>query len=656
MGASSQVYELPNSFVYNPELKTPTVLSWGDVQTYYKAFKLLHVGDYKGASTVVSHVDNPILLGYVQYHKYMSKAYRSSVTELKQWLVKYHDLPIAQDIYKLLIRKVGRNSKIKIPKPLVVGSIRPIYTRKAFIKEQAASSSLSTDIIGSANVVTIHPHKNHITRKLDTYLKRGETKLVKNTLLSVPVIKALDYKTYAYYAALLAKAYFYDGHTDYAIEWGEKALRHCSKYLADTNFIMGLAYWRKADYINARKYFEEALKYKDLCTPEAIAKLAYWSSRASFRLHDFIHYYRSLRVASDYMYEFYGILASEELGVSPQYNSHIINSDDVDLENLLQNPHGLRAMALLQFGLTNWAEQELILLAKYDLKRFAVETRTLLVRSMAYLAYKEPMPMLSLRLAGMQGMYYGFGYLEYPIFNVGKLENYTVDPLLLIAVMRRESSFNSDAISSAGAIGLMQLMPSTAKMLIQNADFITKFSKLTLSDYNLKRILRNPKYNFTLGQQYMQKLLNSRLTKHNLVYALASWNGGVLNLLKWRSDKYRMAQDRLFFIENIPFEESREFVKKVLTDYWVYQVTIGATPSVALNLIDNVDPTYVDPSVDYIRTLDSFNYDLTISNDPDKESEITSNSRSNDSSEEDDSYGVGRLSGVDKFVNSLTLQ
>src|SRR5699024_329546 len=135
------------------------------------------------------------------------------------------------------------------------------------------------------------------------------------------------------------------------------------------------------------------------------------------------------------------------------------------------------------------------------------------------------------------------------------------------------------AISKAGAIGLMQLMPNTAKMLINNANY----NNSTVSNASIKTILRNPKYNFDLGQRYVKMLLESSISGGNLVYSLAGWNGGLLNVKKWSKSSFRMPEDPLFFIESIPFSESRGFVKKVLTDYWIYQITVGATPYTALD-------------------------------------------------------------------------
>lgn len=608
LAQASTIYELPNSFVYNKHLQTPSAISEEDAELYYRAFNLIHIKDYAQADMLTGHIQNRLLVGYLLYEKYISKSYRSSPAALKDWLNHYADLPVAQDIYKLLKRKLGQRTPKGVRIPLIVGSIRPLYTRSNFVDDERSSSP----VFRTVSAIAIHVGRCKLNNTLNTYIRKGESKLLKNSLLDPRIIKRLNYKEYSYYCASLARMYFINGRTEYTLEWAQKALKHCRKELPETSFVLGLSYWRKQEYSNAKTAFSSILDYKELYASELVSKAAYWAARASFRIHDFNHYYAYLKVASKYIYDFYGILAAEELGVKPQYNNNILDNEGVQLSELLQNAHGARAFALLQFGLSSWAEQELILFAKYDLQHYRGETKIAMVKALAYLAYKEPMPMLGLRLAGMQGMYYGFGYLDYPIFNVLSTTDYKVDPLLLISLMRRESSFYSDAISSAGAIGLMQLMPSTAKGLIQKADFITNLSSITLNDYAVKRILRNPRYNFNLGQDYMRQLLDNGINKNNLLYALASWNGGVLNLKNWKKDAYRLPKDYLFFIENIPFGESRDFVKKVLTDYWVYQITVGAHPYLALNLINNTAPLYREPTDEYLESLNRFDYELKV--------------------------------------------
>lgn len=128
-----------------------------------------------------------------------------------------------------------------------------------------------------------------------------------------------------------------------------------------------------------------------------------------------------------------------------------------------------------------------------------------------------------------------------------------IDPLLIWSVMRRESAFNSSAVSSAGARGLMQLMPPTAN---------DEATRLGMSDYTEF----DPRDNVLLGSSHLS-WLSGRLEE--LHHILAAYNAGSGNLSKWVK---RMGEiSRIEFAEAIPFEETSEYVKKVIANFEVYK-------------------------------------------------------------------------------------
>lgn len=127
-----------------------------------------------------------------------------------------------------------------------------------------------------------------------------------------------------------------------------------------------------------------------------------------------------------------------------------------------------------------------------------------------------------------------------------------IDPRLVWAVMKQESHFDPKARSWVGAAGLMQLMPKTASY---------QASKMKLSNYNIFR----PGDNITLGTAYFAGLLK-RFKKCER--AIASYNGGPTNVSNW--EKIRGTQPADMWTENIPFSETRNYVKKVYANYRVY--------------------------------------------------------------------------------------
>lgn len=123
---------------------------------------------------------------------------------------------------------------------------------------------------------------------------------------------------------------------------------------------------------------------------------------------------------------------------------------------------------------------------------------------------------------------------------------------LIWAVMKRESKFNPAAQSSSGALGLMQIMPQTAKYLVH---------KHRLKDIDI----RTPEDNILLGAYQLKDLL-AQFNGH-FVFAVAAYNAGASNVNKWRA---RYQADDLW-VEEITYSETREFVRCVTENYELYK-------------------------------------------------------------------------------------
>ncbi|MBN2655157.1 MAG: transglycosylase SLT domain-containing protein [Nitrospirae bacterium] len=147
-----------------------------------------------------------------------------------------------------------------------------------------------------------------------------------------------------------------------------------------------------------------------------------------------------------------------------------------------------------------------------------------------------------------------------------------VDPMLLLAIIREESRFAPDARSIAGALGLLQLMPSTAQR-------VAKSAKVQL---NGNGDLTNPKTNIRLGAHYIKQLI-TRLG--SVPMAIAAYNAGEHMVLKWI--KQVNYTDIDLFIEDIPFSETRNYVKKVLTSYIEYTRSLNPENTEALRRLFN---------------------------------------------------------------------
>ena len=131
-------------------------------------------------------------------------------------------------------------------------------------------------------------------------------------------------------------------------------------------------------------------------------------------------------------------------------------------------------------------------------------------------------------------------------------DKYSQNPYLVLALIREESTFNRYAQSPVGAMGLMQLMPSTASYVGFN------------DSYSLD--LFNPEVNINLGIKYLSYLKN--MFDGSEMLAVLSYNGGPSNVNRW-SDKLNEL-DFNEFVEDIPYSETQNYIKRVFGSYWNY--------------------------------------------------------------------------------------
>lgn len=135
-------------------------------------------------------------------------------------------------------------------------------------------------------------------------------------------------------------------------------------------------------------------------------------------------------------------------------------------------------------------------------------------------------------------------------------QTYDLDAFLVAALIREESYFNPKAQSPVGAAGLMQIMPATAS-------FIAKKEGVS---YSSPASLTNPEKNITLGCAYLRYAKD--ILSNNDLLAVASYNGGPNAVKSWKNQLSYQNFDE--FIENIPYEETKNYIKKVYRTYWIY--------------------------------------------------------------------------------------
>lgn len=149
--------------------------------------------------------------------------------------------------------------------------------------------------------------------------------------------------------------------------------------------------------------------------------------------------------------------------------------------------------------------------------------------------------------------------LVYPLHYFKQVENnaghYKNDTALIMAIVKEESHFNPYAQSGVGAIGLMQLMPETAHEVGEKSGY----------EFNTADLF-NPEFNIKLGNIYYSQLRNALENKD--ISAVASYNGGIGSVQRWKENLEYTDTDE--FVEQIPYEETKSYVYKVMKSYWNY--------------------------------------------------------------------------------------
>jgi soluble lytic murein transglycosylase len=169
----------------------------------------------------------------------------------------------------------------------------------------------------------------------------------------------------------------------------------------------------------------------------------------------------------------------------------------------------------------------------------------------------------------------GFWTAAYPTVHLGTIRTYAgtrVDPYLAAAIIREESQYDPRAVSRAGALGLMQLMPETAKAVARRLGTpeVPREDLFTLDS------------NIRYGTGYLDQLLEQ--FGGNVIHAVAAYNAGPLAVSNWIAKNG--AHDLEEFVELIPYQETRQYVKRVVRSYREYR-RLGGEPC-RLGALDKV--------------------------------------------------------------------
>jgi soluble lytic murein transglycosylase len=346
-----------------------------------------------------------------------------------------------------------------------------------------------------------------------------------------------------------------------------------SELYPEAIWLTGNMYYKQGNYAAAYASLGQALKLPPEKTTD---KLIFWAAKCADKIgkHEAaVAAYKMTINRFDHSY--YGYRAREELR---KYGIHIKANTVPDVSEIIEvingesietASHEQKYRELLALGLGDEAAEEAsFLVEKVPLSK---KDKALIAKYHAYVMkgkFSKPIwfadrkineAVLSGTLSQVDPRLWRFSYPRGYWKYVQKYsKEYGLDPYLVYAVIREESRFKSRALSRSWAHGLMQIIPSTGRSL----------SRLLGMSYSRWK-LYNPRVNIQMGTYYLANLI--KRFDGSVELALAGYNGGPVRVKKWLKKYKKIDIDE--FVEDIPFRETRNYVKKVIKSYYGYKRT-----------------------------------------------------------------------------------
>ena len=301
-------------------------------------------------------------------------------------------------------------------------------------------------------------------------------------------------------------------------------------------------------------------------TPYAKARAGYWGGRAAEAQAKPELAAKWYAAAADHMVTFYGQLAAHQLGEdAPPHPLPEPVPDAAELARFNQIEEVRAAQIFLGFGYRDQSKAFLLKMADDATTPTGFAMLATLAETSGRIDLAIAVAKRAIE-AGTPLMVHGYPITEIP-------SGGTAEHSLLFAITRQESAFEHDAVSPAGARGLMQLMPATANSIA---------SKLQLS-FSAERLTTDGIYNVLLGRAYLETLIDDFGGSYAL--AIAAYNAGPSRVRQWlhdygdpRSDNVDMVD----WIENIPISETRNYVQRVLENLQIYRGQVGRNSAFSL--------------------------------------------------------------------------
>ncbi len=388
----------------------------------------------------------------------------------------------------------------------------------------------------------------------------------------------------------MGRIYYFDDELDKAIEMFCRMVdQYSGGQTENLLWELGWLYYNNDDFHRAEDIFENlALTFRGT---EIGEKGLFWQAKSLEKRGQDEDAIKLLeRIVAQNSYSFYTFSAQqvlEEKGIEAEIppldrTASLLNPQIIDVVPMVFNAledesandnniplHIRKAVELLKIELFETASSEV----EAGRDAFGNDPYSILMLSTFFYQshdYRNSISMLTRNrssfASGMESPYKDYYYyLLFPYAFLDMVEEYgeqyDVDPLFVLAIMRQESRFQSHVSSWAGARGLMQVMPATGREIA---------GQMGLAGFNIDQLF-DAEQSIMMGSYYLRQQLNR--FDGNMYFASAAYNAGPGSMQRWQA---RWGDKDIYeFIENIPFDETRDYVKKVMGNYYVYKLLYG---------------------------------------------------------------------------------
>ncbi len=378
---------------------------------------------------------------------------------------------------------------------------------------------------------------------------------------NAPALSALECRDWQTQQRILARNRFdaKDFNGAYRAAAAPLSARGCIH--GDADFLAGwiaLRFLNRADA--AQTHFEILAANAD--TDSRKARGAYWLGRVFEKRGDADKAKKAYEQAASFWNSFYGQVTAERLAVPLTLPTSTVELPE-ERRQQLESTTGWQAIRLLEVGNAT----DLAAALYGELATTTADEGELRALSALATEMRNARAALTIsKIAAQRGFNPGtWGYPDFGLPEVPK-QSSSSDKALLYSISRQESAFNPKARSSAGALGLTQLMPGTARMTAERSGVA----------FNMDRLTQDPSYNASLGMAHFATLQTE--WRGSLIMSFAAYNAGSGNVKKWINtygDPRLPDIDAIDWIESIPFMETRHYVQRLMENVTVYRALMG---------------------------------------------------------------------------------